>query len=197
MGKTKRKYHGESIKISKNITKALRNIFILLPKNYSKQDILKKYKQYYPYEWQILIERQRVYQEKDEFLARKNKQKRYYPETPESFFFSQQKVKHMLSKGARQKHTRLLNELNIKENKQKIIIKRKNAIKKKDEKIKTAKLNSQNVAPSYLDKLMEAYHKNKLSAEEKLIILDELTRFDNEKITTFFRKINDSEKIIH
>ncbi|OFJ73491.1 hypothetical protein HMPREF2846_02745 [Staphylococcus sp. HMSC056G08] len=142
----------------------------------------------------MLVERQEVYREIDNFLIKQNKKKRYNPESPEAYFYNHPKVKQMLSNGFRLKHAQSLNEPDIKQKKQQIISQRKKAIKKQDEKIKAAKINAQNVNPNYLDKLMNAYHKKKLNAEEKLIILDELTRFDTKKITTFFRKINASER---
>ncbi|ULG71495.1 TIR domain-containing protein [Macrococcus brunensis] len=193
-GKTKQKYNHENILISKEYTKLLNNIFILLPKNYDKKNILEVFQEMYPFHWNRLVERQRNYQEKDAFLISKNKRTRYNSISPENYFFNLQKVKHLLSKGSKEKHLNIINSEDYEVKKYKVINKCEKANEKMKNKILEAKINSQNVEPKYLKNLMRAYHKEKLNTEQKLIILNELTRFDVEEVTRFFYKINDSEK---
>ena len=96
-GKAKRKFVGENIRISRSVTQQLRHMMPALKPGYTAQEILEAYKRYYPFEWNEIVERQRHYEEKDQFLRKVGKKIRYKPLSPEAFFFSLQKANKNLS----------------------------------------------------------------------------------------------------
>lgn len=193
-GAAKRKYVGESIKISKSVTKQLNSIMPALKPGYTARDILNAYKCYYPYEWKEIVERQNLYRKKDEFLVKVGKKRRYHPESAEKFFFSLQKVKHVLSKGYRDKHTEIYTEEARLAYKQQFEKKRDAAIIKHKNRINDNRKRLQELDPGFIDVLIYAYHRKGNSINDKLEILNEIEKYECEKTIEFFWKINDSEK---
>ena len=193
-GVVKRKYDHESFLISKNISQSLKKIAEILPQNYSRQDLVNAYIKYYPFEWQKLVERQQNYKQKDIFLISNKKNRRYNPKSEYGFFFSVPKVKHLLSEGMKSKHSINFDEESVSIKRNDFEHKRMIANEKTTSRIAEAKINAQNVTPTYLKYYIKAYHKKGITTEEKLIIVKELSKFDTEDVTIFFRKLNDSEK---
>ena len=60
-GKTKRKYVGELMKFNKTLKTPLSTIQSVLPINYNQNDILNLFQELYPYEWNIIVERYKLY----------------------------------------------------------------------------------------------------------------------------------------
>lgn len=193
-GETKRKYDYESMLIAKSITQSLKKISEILPQYYTQQDLINEYKKNYPFDWQRLEERQQNYKEKDAFLIAKRIKKRYHSKSAHEFFFSLPKVKHMLSEGMKSKYANNFDNEHVITKRKEFESKRTTANEKITSRIREAKLNAQNVTPSYLDYYIRDYHKRGITTEEKLIIAKELAKFDTEKVTRFFRKLNDSER---
>lgn len=193
-GKVKRKYDHESVMITKKITQGLKQIEKILPREYNKQVILDYYTKYYPFDWKSLEERQSTYQGKDKFLVSKGKKKRYHAKNPEQFFYSLPKVKQIDSKTYKEKHFEKYTHEEVEEAKKEFEKKRFYKLNAQKEKIEQAKLNTQNVNPSYLDDYIQDYHQRGTTTEEKLVIVTELSKFDTPNITTFFSKLNDAER---
>lgn len=70
--------------------------------------------------------------------------------------------------------------------------KRKNKIKKKDEKIKNAMAKIQQVTLSFINQLIGLYDKSS-SQKDKMYIILELQKYYNPQIIRFFFKLNDTE----
>ncbi|MEK4555296.1 toll/interleukin-1 receptor domain-containing protein [Jeotgalicoccus sp. FSL K6-3177] len=195
MGKAKRTYDGETIRFNKQITNQLNKLKVVLPKNYTKQEILNKYKEFYPSEWFLLQDRQRYYIEKAKHLKKyKGYSKRYNTQKPELYFLTLQKVKNMVSKNQQEKHLKYYDtkeyhiELTTFRNK------KEKANKKIREKWQNTRINTQTVDPVYLDSYIKKYHKKGSSNQEKLMIVSELMKYDDENVIRFFRKLNDAER---
>lgn len=160
-GVVKRKYDHESFLISKNISQSLKKIAEILPQNYSRQDLVNAYIKYYPFEWQKLVERQQNYKQKDIFLISNKKNRRYNPKSEYGFFFSVPKVKHLLSEGMKSKHSINFDEESVSIKRNDFEHKRMIANEKTTSRIAEAKINSQNVTPTYLKYYIKAYHKKR------------------------------------
>lgn len=193
-GITKRKYVGESMKMSKKITQMLKKIMPTLKPGYKADDVLNAFKRYYPAEWNIIVERQKLYADKDAFLRSMGKKRRYKPQTPEAFFYSLPKVKHVLSKGYRKEHETDYDEERRLDYLSKYKAKRDCSIKQHNEKIVKEKNDIQKIDPGFIEALIYAYHKKGNSVNEKLEILREIQKYDCEKSNKFLWKINDSER---
>ena len=193
-GKTKRKYQGEIINIAKKLKRPLDKIMCTLKPGYTAEDILEGLQKYYPKEWNTICERYEVYSDKDSFLKRVGKKKRYCPKKPEEFFYSLQKVKYLLSEGYRIKHERRYNEDARQNYCDEFEAKRSSKIRKQRDNIEKNTRGQQSVDPGFLDALIYAYHRKENSTNDKLEIFKEIQKYDCDKSLEFFWKLNDSER---
>lgn len=190
-GINKRKYMSENIMIYKQMTNELNSIQKILPEIYDGNILFDLYSLYFHHTVRMLTERYENYKSKDIFLKSIGKKERYKPLNAKDFFFSSQKVKHILSNGQKSKHKQDFNE------ELKLFF-----IKKLDQKLDrnlTKELNIsigneyiQNIEPIYVDIFIKIYHKS--SHLEKILIFNELKKFNNNKTISFFYKLNDSER---
>ena len=193
-GETKRKYNGEIIRFNKSLKIPLNCIKSVLPFNYYKYNILDLFKKLYPYEWNTIEQRYLQYKSKDDFLSKIGKKKRYYPTLPQFYLFNLQKVKHMLSEGQKKIHQQNFNEENRVKNLKVLQEKVKNRMIKINEKVNKEKEFMQEVEPLYANIYIQAYHKKGIPINEKMEIVKELEKYECEKSTEFFSKLNDSER---
>ncbi len=188
---TTTKYMSENTRIYKQLTNQLNFIKKILPEIYDGNIIFDLYSEYFFTTIQMLNERYEYYRSKDIFLRSVGEKQRYKILNTKDFFFNSQKVKHMLSYEQRLQHKqqyskeckaesliKLEQKLNRSRNK-------KLVIEKKFEHI-------QDIEPIYIDIFIEIYHRS--SHLEKILIFNELKKFNNDKTITFFYKINDSER---
>jgi len=189
-GITKRKYMSENIRIYKQMTNQLNSIKKILPEIYDGNILFDLYSKYFSTTIQMLNQRYEYYRSKDIFLRSVGKKKRYKILNSKDFFFSSQKVKHMLSYGQRLQHKQQYSEecktdslikLEQKLNKS---LSKKLVITKKCEHI-------QDIEPIYIDIFIKIYHKS--NHLEKILIFNELKKFNSNKTINFFYKLNDSE----
>ena len=193
-GTAKRKYVGECIRIAKSMTRPLNLITEILKPGFSEQDLLEAYKKYYPFEWKELCERQRLYTKKDAFLRKQHKKMRYRPPTPEKYFFSLPKVKHIMSYGFRKKHESEYNEEMRRVREERFELKRKNRINGRTKRIEDYTKNQQNVTPDFIEALIYAYHDKRNTINDKIEIFREIQKYDCAEAWRFFGKLNDSER---
>ena len=193
-GKAKRKYEGELIRFAKRLRQPLELVVETLKPGYTGNDFLQAFKDYYPFEWEEIYERWKVYSEKDKFLKQKRGKTRYNPLKPEEYFFSLMKVKYLLSKGFREKHKQNYNEQLRMEKANALRARRNGKIKKRQQRIEAYTEDSQRVAPEFLDALIYAYHDHHNSTNDKMEIFKEIQKFECEKAIQFFWRLNDSER---
>ncbi|HDK3681733.1 TPA: toll/interleukin-1 receptor domain-containing protein [Staphylococcus aureus] len=173
----------------------IRQVAEVLPEKYTRYILLKEFQRLFPYQWNIIVERQQTYKEKAQHLYKVKKIKnRYNTKSAEEYFFSIPQVKYILSAGRMKKHKENYNASEIKIKKAALEKSRKNKNWKIEERLIKAKRYTQKVDPEYLNIYMKAYHKKDITTEEKLEILTELKKFDTENIVRFFRKLNDAEQ---
>ena len=109
-GITKRKYMSENIRIYKQMTNQLNSIKKILPEIYDGNILFDLYSKYFSTTIQMLNQRYEYYRSKDIFLRSVGKKKRYKILNSKDFFFSSQKVKHILSYGQRLQHKQQYSE---------------------------------------------------------------------------------------
>lgn len=189
-GIIKRKYMSENIQIYKKMTNQLNFINKILPETYDGNILFDLYGEYFYSTIQMLDERYEYYRSKDIFLRSVGKKQRYKILNSKDFFFSSQKVKHMLSYGQRLRHKQQYNE----ESKNESLIKLEKKLNKSlNKKLVIAKKNEhiQDIEPIYIDIFIKIYHRS--NHLEKILIFNELKKFNSNKTITFFYKLNDSE----
>lgn len=193
-GKAKRKYEGELIQFAKRLRRPLEFVVETLKPGYTGNDFLQAFKDYYPFEWEEICERWKVYSEKDKFLKQKKDKTRYNPLKPEEYFFSLMKVRYLLSNGFREKHKLNYNEQLRLSKAEALRFKRDGQIKKKQKQIEMYTEDLQRVDPGFIDALIYAYHDRHNSTDDKMEIFKEIQKYECEKSKQFFWKINDSEQ---
>lgn len=193
-GKTKRKYVGELLRFNKSLKQPLRNIKSILPQEYSSGAIITEFKMYYPLIWKEMQERFEHYKAKDDFLIRNGKKIRYKPLPPHDYLLSLPQIKLWLSKGGLENHKVSFDRTSQQENIKFLTQERDKSKNKYETKIKTNTRKIQEIEPLYIDAFIAAYHQRGISTEGKIEILNELKKFQSEKIIHFFYKINDAEK---
>ena len=189
-GITKRKYMSENIRIYKQMTNQLNSIKKILPEIYDGNILFDLYSEYFSTTIQMLNERYEYYRSKDIFLRSVGKKQRYKILNSKDFFFSSQKVKHMLSYGQRLQHKQQYSE----ECKTDSLIKLEQKLNKSlSKKLVIAKKceHIQDIEPIYIDIFIKIYHRS--NHLEKILIFNELKKFNSNKTITFFYKLNDSE----
>lgn len=193
-GKAKRKYVGELSRFAKRLGRPLELVAETLKPGYTGNDLLQAFKDYYPFEWEEICERWKIYSEKDKFLRQKRGKTRYNPLKPEEYFISLMKVRYLMSKGFREKHKQNYNE-QIRASKAKTLrLKRDGRINKKRQQIEMHTEDLQKVDPGFIEALIYAYHDRRNSANDKMEIFNEIQKYDCEKSRQFFWKLNDSER---
>ncbi len=189
-GITKRKYMSENIRIYKQMTNQLNSIKKILPEIYDGNILFDLYSKYFSTTIQMLNERYEYYRSKDIFLRSVGKKKRYKILNSKDFFFSSQKVKHILSYGQRLQHKQQYSE----EFKTDSLIKLEQKLNKSlSKKLVIAKKceHIQDIEPIYIDIFIKIYHRS--THLEKILIFNELKKFNSNKTINFFYKLNDSE----
>lgn len=193
-GKAKRKYEGELIRFAKRLRRPLEFVVETLKPDYTANDFLQAFKDYYPFEWEEICERWKVYSEKDKFLKQKRGKTRYNPLKPEEYFFSLMKVKYLLSKGFRERHKKNYSEQLRVKKAEALRLRREGRIKKRQQRIEMYMEDLQQVDPGFIDALIYAYHDHHNSTDDKMEIFKEIQKYDCEKARQFFWKLNDSER---
>lgn len=193
-GKTQRKYICEIMRFNQSLKKPLNIIKSVLPYNYNKYDILNLFKELYPYEWGIIEQRYKQYKEKDDFLTKVGKKIRYKPTPSKLYLFELEKVKHILSEGQKKLHKENFDEESRIQTLDILKEKTKQRMLQINKKTNDAKELIQEIEPLYLDVFIQAYHQKGITIEKKMEIVKELQKYECDKSTDFFQKINDSEK---
>lgn len=193
-GIVKRKYTSETRRIQSSLTKKLNLISKALPIEYNTKTLLALFKDFFPLEWEYIVERYKLYSSKDEFLIKQGKRQRYYHKKPEFFFLSLQKVKHMTSDHYKTKHKENFKEDEFKAAYESLSINAKN--KKLNHQKKQAEINNslQITEPLYLDIFINSYHNRGTTTEDKVEIFNELKKYKTQETIIFFQKLNDSER---
>jgi len=193
-GVTKRKYDGETMRINKKLKRPLYIVAQILPPNYNAKVLLDNFKEFYPFEWEEIVERCNHYLEKDKFLQEVGKKERYRPPTPEKFFYENSVVKNIMSKNFIEKHSAEYDDEKRNEILNELKAKRSRKIESKKNQIQEVQESMQNVEPYYVDVLISAYHQKGITTEGKIEILTEMGKFICDKSIEFFHKINDAER---
>ncbi len=192
-GVTKKIYDHDIRDIVSMWNKQLQLIQVVLSPNYSKQDIIKALKQYFPHEWYSVEMKYLYYVHKDKYLKSRFGKARYSMKEPEKILQSVNQYKNMMSPAKQKEYANKFSEclrVSVRDNLWK---KRKPKIDKVNVKIDRAKLKVQQVTPVYIDQLIGLYERKNTSQKDRVYILAELKKYYSPQIIQFFYKLNDTE----
>lgn len=192
-GVTKHIYESDIADINKMWNSQIKSIKNALPQDYSEEDVLNIVKKYYPYEWKGVDYKKIYYDKKDKAIQKKFGKKRYKMPPTEKLFLSNGTLKSICRKSEIERYNKFFDEQARLDNENTICKKREPKIRKIDEKINKAKAKTQSVTPAFLDQLIGFYERKNTSQKDKVYILNELMKYYNAKVISFFFKINDIE----
>lgn len=193
-GKAKRKYNSELMEFNKKLKRPIYFISEVLPKDYTNEDILTYFKKFYPAEWKTICQRYETYQQKDEFLVKQGKKRRYKHLSPRRYFYSLAVVKKLVSDSYRKNYNQNFDQEIRNKKLEDLERKRLPKIEKIKAKIEKSKENLQSVEPYFLDVYIAAYHRRGNTIDDKIEIFKEIQKYDCKKSNEFFSKLNDAEK---
>lgn len=112
---------------------------------------------------------------------------------PEKLIERSQVFKRIISLKSKKSYSHSFNQNDVDQEYQRLWKKRKPKIERINAKIEKAKLKTQQVTPSFLDKLIGLYERKNTTQKDRMYILLELKKYYNPKIINFFFKLNDTE----
>ena len=173
--------------------KQLISIKSVLPQNYSDKDIIYMLKRFYPHEWHSVEIKYCYYQKKDKYLKNRFGKTRYNMKKPEELLQSVNIYKTIMSPKYRQSYSNNFLEQKVFNEESLLWNTRKPKIEKINQKIEKAIAKTQQVYPSFINKLIGLYERENTSQKDKMYIILELQKYYNSKIIQFFFKLNDTE----
>lgn len=180
-------------KSKQEFTSYLENISKIIPLKYDFELLFFLIQKYYPYEFRELNEIINYYKLKDENLLKKNIKLRHEFPNIEELIRELKITKKLNSKEFRINHEKSFNK---EKQESELLLLQNNRLPKikivKD-KIEKSKLKSQEVEPTYIDKLIGLYDQKTTSQKDRVYIFKELEKYYCKKSLFFFRKKVDTE----
>ena len=165
----------------------IKSVTPLLPRKYTKADIIALLKYYYPHEWQS------VESTKDKYLKRRFGKPRHNMSEPELLIQRVSAFKKIFSESYKCAHWNAYSERSRVDSSVKLWEARKSKIDRINSKIEIALSKTQQVTPSFINQLIGLYERKNTTQKDKVYILLELKKYYCEKIIQFFYKLNDTE----
>lgn len=171
----------------------LKEISIVLPREYTEEDIIALVNKYYPHEWMSVVYKYNYYEIKDRYLKKRFGKKRYNMLKPEKLIRTVSQYKKITAQNYRKQHYKEFREDVQLKNAEKLWNQRKGKIEKIDNKINHAKFKTQQMTPKYIEVLIGLYERKNTSQKDKMYIMAELKKYYNDTVINFFFKVNDTE----
>jgi len=171
----------------------IKSIQLLLPKYYTDADLVSTLKHYYPHEWNSVEFRYSYYQAKDKYLKSRFGRPRFCMRKPEELLLNVPNCRKIMLPEYKKAYAENYSEEKCTLAEEKLWIKREPKIEKIDQKIEKALIKTQQVTPSFIDKLLGLYERKNTSQKDRVYILLELKKYYSYKIIQFFFKLNDTE----
>ncbi|PWM27325.1 MAG: hypothetical protein DBX48_03980 [Limosilactobacillus fermentum] len=165
----------------------------LLPRTYTKENIIGLLQYYYPHEWESVRLKYSYYQTKDRHLKKRLGKARYNMPKPEILIQCVNNYRKILSEKYQKSHRDNYSENSRLASQEKLWNIRKFKIERINKKIEKALSKTQQVTPSFIDQLIGLYEQKHTSQKDKVYILLELKKYFSEKVIQFFFKLNDTE----
>lgn len=161
---------------------------MILPKNYTHEDIIALLQKYYPFEWKTAGDLYIYYGKLDEGLRKA----RYNMKCPKDLLKEVPKYREIMKIEYRKKYAEMFSESVNKRSEEELWEKRFPKIERIKARIEKAKSRTQQVTPDYISKIIALYYNCK-NLKDKMYILKELERYYCKDIIEFMSKINDTE----
>lgn len=192
-GVTKHIYEADIRDIHAMWKNQLKSIAVILPQNYTEEDVVNLLKEYYPHEWESVVFKKQYYDIKDKFLQKRKGRSRYCMPAPAVLLKSNAQFRKLISREHRLRYAERFDEEVRAKEESNLKRKRIPKIQRIDQKIASAKYQTQSVTPDFLDKVIGLYERKNTSQKDRVYLLIELKKYYNPKVINFFFKLNDTE----
>lgn len=192
-GVTKHIFERDIQDILKMWNEEIETIKPLLPKEYSKYDIIALLKEFYPFEWHSVEIKRSYYNTKDIYIRKRFGKSRFNMKKPEILLLNSIKFKEIMTTEYMQTYLNSFSEEKCILEREKLLKKRGHKIEKIKQKIDKALAKTQQVTPSFIDQLIGLYERKNTSQKDRRYILLELEKYYSDRIIKFFFKVNDTE----
>lgn len=169
-GVTKHIYDHEIRDILEMWNKQLREISLILPQEYTEEDVISLVKKYYPHEWMSVVYKYNYYEIKDRYLNKRFGKRRYCMLKPEQLFRTVSQYKKIMSSNYRKQYCENFDTDIQQKNSEELWNQRKSKIERIDNKINNAKFKTQQMTPEYIDVLIGLYERKILLKKIKCIL---------------------------
>lgn len=171
----------------------IKSVTPLLPRKYTKADIIALLKYYYPHEWQSVESKYIYYCTKDKYQKRRFGKSRYNMSKPELLLQRVPAFEKIFSENYKCAHWNAYSERSRIDSSVKLWEARKSKIDRINSKIEIALSKTQQVTPSFINQLIGLYERKNTTQKDRVYILLELKKYYCERIIQFFFKLNDTE----
>lgn len=192
-GVTKHIYERDIFDISMMWNLQLKTIIPFLPREYSKENVLSLIKEFYPHEWKSVEYQFEYYKEKDKHILKKQGHKRYNMPCPEDILKRTASYKKIFTPNFKKIFVKNYSYDSFVAARSNLSRKRQPKIDKINAKIRFALEKTQQLTPTYIEKITGLYSQKTISQKDKVYILAELKKYYSPQIIQFFFKLNDTE----
>ena len=192
-GVTKHIFDHEMRDIQSEWNKQIKAISKVLPRNYGKEDIIAKIKEYYPHEWKSVEYKKQYYDIKDKYIKKFRHKTRYDMLPPEIMIEKNTAFKQLLKVEVKKAYADGFSEEVCQVENVALWRRRERKIKRINDKIVKAVSKTQTVTPDFLDTLIGLYERKNTTQMDRMYIIYELMKYYNPKVIQFFFKCNDTE----
>lgn len=171
----------------------IESVIPLLPRKYTKANVIALLKYYYPHEWKSVESKYIYYCTKDKYLKRHFGKSRYNMSKPELLIQRVPSFEKIFSENYKCAHWNAYSERSRIDSSVKLWEARKSKIDRINSKIEIALSKTQQVTPSFINQLIGLYERKNTTQKDRVYILLELKKYYCEKTIQFFFKLNDTE----
>ena len=187
MGHTARQFNNKYIDYKKKFKKPVYQIGELMPKEFTDDDFVNKFKHLYPDLWDDLEKNYNYWHKKNDILIKYGKKSRYNFRNPYNFILDCSF--HCRKKLRKDDSRKVLLDEERERIENDIYTKSINRLKKREEKIRKELYFVQEIEPQYASKFIDIYFKT-YDLHKKLEIIRELSKYYSENIVEFYYKVN-------
>lgn len=197
MGKTKRKYVGEMIKLSKSLKRPLFQVASLMPSGFTNQIFVDEFQLLYKYLWNDLESKYLEYKRMDEGRQRKGFPKIYFFLPPDEYIL---KRSHAILSNTRFNHSKgnYLSAIEISTKREILIQECNKKLLIRQDKLKSNLQLVQEVTPTYTNYFIKEYFRLKRIKPEdvtsRYVLLQEASKYKCTSTIVFLHKVNASER---
>ena len=192
-GYAKKGYEKFIVESRKDFSKYVNTISNILPLKITAAAIISLIKEFYPYEYQVFCERCDSFSKHERSLRSIKHKSRYSFIDPDTFIIKLRASQRLIQEEYQRDYEASYDEERVRRLRYSLHKKRDPHINRIRDKVKKAKLKTQQMEPEFLDKLIGLYDRKKTTQKDRIYIMLELEKYYAPKLVCFFQRKMNSE----